>query len=67
MKYIDFLKKKQYLAISLGKEDSAALIYLLYVSELDTTELYMQMENEIPETIINKFDEGFAKYLYPSH
>lgn len=64
MKYIDFLKEKQYLAISLGKEDSAALIYLLYVSELDTTELYMQMENEIPETIINKFDEGFAKYLY---
>ncbi len=64
MKFEQFLKEKQLLAIQLGKEESAALIYLMYVTGYDSTGLYMRMYEEINDDFIDKFNEGFERYLY---
>ena len=64
MKYERFLKEKEALALSLGKEESAALIYLMHVTGYDSTSLYIHMFDEISEEVIDKFNEGFNRYLY---
>ena len=52
------------MALSLGKEESAALIYLMHVTGYDSTSLYIHMFDEISEEVIDKFNEGFNRYLY---
>ena len=64
MKYERFLKEKEALALSLGKEESAALIYLMHVTGYDSTSLYIHMFDEISEEVTDKFNEGFNRYLY---
>ena len=47
-----------------GKEESAVILILEAVTKLETNFLYMKMNEEIEEDIINKFNEIFDKYLF---
>jgi len=47
-----------------GKEESAVILILEAVTKLETNFLYMKMNEEIEEDIINKFNDIFNKYLF---
>lgn len=64
MTYQKFLDEKGELAESLGKEASAAFLYLLYVTKMTPTDLFLNNNKQIKDDEIKAFDEGFKKYLY---
>lgn len=64
MKYKDFLRNEQLKALSLGKEESAILIYLLYITNFTSSELYLHLEDKISNELIDKFSIGIKEYLY---
>ena len=59
-----FIRNKQQLAFSLGKEESAVIIYLMFVTGYSASDLYIHGIDKIKNETIEKFDEGFNKYLY---
>ncbi len=64
MTYQKFIKEMQEKAFEAEKEESAVILILEFVTKLETNFLYMKMNEEIEEDIINKFNEIFDKYLY---
>ncbi len=59
-----FIRNKQNEAITALKEDSAVIFLLEYVLNMTSPELYSNLDNEISEDNINKFNELFNEYLY---
>ena len=64
MTYQKFIKSMQDKAYENGKEESAVILILEAVTKLETNFLYMKMNEEIEEDIINKFNDIFNKYLF---
>ena len=64
MTYQKFIKEMQEKAFEAEKEESAVILILEFVTKLETNFLYMKMNEEIEEDIINKFNDIFNKYLY---
>ena len=64
MTYQSFIKNMQDKAYENGKEESAVILILDAVTKLETNFLYMKMNEEIEEDIINKFNDIFNKYLF---
>ena len=59
-----FIRNKQNEAITALKEDSAVIFLLEYILNMTSPELYSNLDNEISEENINKFNELFNEYLY---
>ena len=64
MTYQSFIKKMQDTAYNEGKEESAVILILEAVTKLETNFLYMKMNEEIEESVINDFNNILNKYLY---
>ncbi len=64
MTYQKFIRDKEKIAIDNDKEESAVILLLEHVTGYETNELYLKMNEEIEEDIVNKFDEIFNVYLY---
>lgn len=64
MKISDFINEKTKLALDNDKEESAVILLLEHVLSLSPTMLYSNMNSEIKQADIDKFNEGFNKYLY---
>lgn len=63
MKYKDYLKKWQDIAVAKGYEESAILLLLLYEAKITPSQLYVKMEDEIEDSVINSFEIDVKKYL----
>lgn len=64
MKLEQFIRKEQKKALSLGKEESAVIIYLMHITGYSSSELYLHMTDKISDTILEKFENEFSLYLY---
>ena len=64
MKLIEFLKKEEKKALSLGKEESAVVLYMMHVTGYSATELYVHMNDKVSDEVVRKFETEFKKYLY---
>lgn len=64
MKIDQFLRKQQQKALSLGKEESAVIIYMMHITGYSSSELYTHMHDKVTDEIIEKFDTEFGDYLY---
>lgn len=64
MNYKKFVKEKSELALENDKEESAVILLLEAVTKFTTNELYQNMEKEIDDEIVSKFNSIFDKYLY---
>ena len=63
MTYQRFIKDAENRAIECDKEESAVILLMEHVTQLETNHLYMKMHEEIEDEIANKFNEIFDKYL----
>lgn len=64
MTYLEFMKLKENEALENNKEDSAVVLLLEHVCNLETNALFMKRGEEIEEEYVNKFNEIFEKYLH---
>lgn len=64
MKLEQLLKNQQKKALSLGKEESAVVLYMMHVTGYTSSELYVHIHDKATEEVINKFENEFSKYLY---
>ena len=64
MKLEQFIRKQQQKSLSLGKEESAVIIYLMYATGYSSSELYTHLYDKVTPEIISKFDNEFSLYLY---
>ena len=64
MKIEQFLRKQQQKALSLGKEESAVIIYMMHITGYSSSELYIHLHDKVTDDIINKFETEFSDYLY---
>ena len=64
MTYLEFMKKKENEALENNKEDSAVVLLLEHICNLETNALFMKRGEEIEEEYVNKFNEIFDKYLH---
>lgn len=64
MTYQQFIKEKEELAINCNKEQSAVVLLLQHVLDVDTSKLFLMMFDNIDDSIINKFNDMFNLYLY---
>ena len=64
MTYQQFIKEKEELAINCNKEQSAVVLLLQYVLDVDASKLFLMMFDNIDDSIINKFNDMFNLYLY---
>ena len=48
----------------LGKETYPVFLYLMHILGFNETEIYLHFNDKMSEELIQKFDEGFAHYLY---
>lgn len=64
MTYLEFMKLKENEALENNKEDSAVVLLLEHVCNLETNALFMKRGEEIEEEYVNKFNEIFDKYLH---
>lgn len=64
MKIEQFLRKEQQKALSLGKEESAVVIYMMHITNYSSSELYLHMSDKVSDYIISKFETEFKSYLY---
>ena len=64
MKIKKFYELKCQEAVDNNKEDSAVFIYLSFILKMSPTDFYLNLDKEIKEEDINKFEEGFRQYLY---
>lgn len=63
MKYKDFIDKYANEAIEHNKEDAAVLMLLEDASGLSNTKLFLALEDEIPNDVIDKFMKKYDRYL----
>lgn len=64
MTYQMFIKKMEEKAELEEKEASAVVLLLEAVTKLETNDLYLKMQEEISDDIIDKFNKIFDVYLY---
>ena len=64
MTYLEFMKQKENEALENNKEDSAVVLLLEHICNLETNALFMKRGEEIEEEYVNKFNEIFDKYLH---
>ena len=64
MTYLEFMKMKENEALENNKEDSAVVLLLEHICNLETNALFMKRGEEIEEEYVNKFNEIFDKYLH---
>jgi release factor glutamine methyltransferase len=64
VKLIELLKREEKKALSLGKEESAVVLYMMHVTGYSATELYIHMNDKVSDEVVNKFETEFKKYLY---
>ena len=64
MKIEQFLRKQQQKALSLGKEESAVIIYMMHITGYSSSELYIHLHDKVTDEIIHKFETEFSDYLY---
>ena len=64
MKLEQLLKNEQKKALSLGKEESAVVLYMMHVTGYSSSQLYMHIHDKASSEVINKFETEFKKYLY---
>lgn len=64
MTYQQFIKEKEKLAVEHDKEESAVVLLLENVCQIETNDLYLRMFEEISIDVINKFNEIFDVYLF---
>lgn len=63
MTYQKLLKDASQRAVEHNKEESAAVLLLQYLSDLKNSELYLNLHQEVPTTLVEKFNKAFEKYL----
>lgn len=63
MTFQKFISIKENEALSCGKEDSAVILLLEHITGFETNELYLKMNDEINDDIIDEFNKIFQKYL----
>ena len=64
MKIEQFLRKQQQKALSLGKEESAVVIYLMHILNYSSSELFLHMNDKVSSFVLEKFENEFRLYLY---
>lgn len=64
MKLEQLLKNEQKKALSLGKEESAVVLYMMHVTGYSSSELYLHIHDKASSEVIEKFETEFKKYLY---
>ena len=64
MKLEQLLKNEQKKALSLGKEESAVVLYMMYATGYSASELFIHMNDKATDEIVKKFEIEFSKYLY---
>ena len=64
MKLEQLLKNEQKKALSLGKEESAVVLYMMHVTGYSPSELYLHIHDKASNEVIEKFESDFKKYLY---
>ena len=64
MKLIELLKNQEKKALSLGKEESAVVLYMMHVTGYSASELYVHINDKASDEVIKKFETEFNKYLY---
>ena len=64
MKLEQLLKNQQKKALSLGKEESAVVLYMMHVTGYSSSELYLHIHDKASDEVISKFENEFSKYLY---
>lgn len=64
MKLEQLLKNEQKKALSLGKEESAVVLYMMHITGYSSSELYIHMHDKVTNEILEKFKTEFSKYLY---
>ena len=63
MKISKFIKQNEEYALDNNKESAAVILLLEHILNMSPTELYVNMENEICDEDINKFNTEFDKYI----
>ena len=64
MKLEQLLKNEQKKALSLGKEESAVVIYLMHILNYSSSELFLHMNDKVSSFVLEKFENEFRLYLY---
>ena len=64
MKLEQFIRKEQQNALSLGKEESAVVIYLMHILNYSSSELFLHMSDKVTPFVLEKFEKEFSLYLY---
>ena len=64
MKLEQLLKNEQKKALSLGKEESAVVLYMMHITGYTASELFVHMHDKANPEVIEKFKTEFSKYLY---
>lgn len=64
MTFYKFIKESEKKAIENDKEESAVVLLMEHVLNCETNELYLKMNTEIDEEIVEKFNSIFDIYLY---
>ena len=64
MKLEQFIRKEQQKALSLGKEESAVVIYLMHILNYSSSELFLHMNDKVSSFVLEKFENEFRLYLY---
>ena len=56
MKLIELLKNEEKKALSLGKEESAVVLYMMHVTGYSASELYVHINDKASDEVIKKFE-----------
>lgn len=63
MKYKEFLEQYQAKALEKGLEESAILLLLMHEANVSSADLYLKMNDEIEQNVIDKFEADVNKYF----
>ena len=55
MKLEQLLKNEQKKALSLGKEESAVVLYMMHITGYTSSELYIHIHDKASDEVVNKF------------
>ena len=64
MKLSKFIRERQKLALENNKEDAAVILLIEHILDVNPSKLFLMMDDEISDEVINKFDLMFSDYLY---
>lgn len=61
--YKQILREAQKRMVAAGYGDQAAQVYLLELSNMESHDLYMEFENDMPTSMIQQYEEGIERML----